>query len=168
MVLTMVMISIMLMLEPHRNWNDCKKYGFMAAGGGKKYSEQISRLKAGDILTAYLTIDRKDRSARNGFVGIGIVQEEAVPVSKFLYNGRPLKHWPLTQPAIFKEKDPQKAEHLVKVNWKKAVDRNQAKWTKNAGLFTPHGKVVSSLKDQDKTIDFLQKEFKIRFSDLIP
>ena len=53
----------------HRLWEDSRKFGFLAAGHGKKYSDQLNRLSAGDIVAAYLS--------GRGYVGIGRVTAAA-------------------------------------------------------------------------------------------
>ena len=144
---------------PTRHWDDCKKYEFLSAGGGRIYSDPIKALEHGDIVVAYLK--------RYGFVGIGIVKEKAVTVDKFLHNGQNLKSTELSQPGMFKGVgDKDKVEYLVKVKWIKAYDREQAKWQKNSGLFTSQ-LIRASLQGQPMTIEYLEKEFDIKFSDLI-
>ena len=144
---------------PTRHWDDCKKYEFLSAGGGRIYSDPIKALEHGDIVVAYLK--------RYGFVGIGIVKEKAVTVDNFLHNGQNLKSIELTQPGMFKGiGDKDKVEYLVKVKWIKAYDREHAKWQKNSGLFTSQ-LIRASLQGQPMTIEYLEKEFDIKFSDLI-
>ncbi len=64
----------------HRSWEDCRIYGFLSAGQEKKWSDQIRSLQAGDAVVAYL------KGA--GYVGVGLVDEPAVPVGQFLHRGR--------------------------------------------------------------------------------
>src|SRR5690606_10673122 len=52
----------------HRNWDDCKNYGYLSAGQHKKYSDPIRTLMPGDIVAAYLK--------GYGYVGIGKVKEQ--------------------------------------------------------------------------------------------
>ena len=40
-----------------RAWEDCKKYGFMQAGGGKRWIEQVRKLRIGDKVFAYLEVN---------------------------------------------------------------------------------------------------------------
>jgi hypothetical protein len=37
-----------------RNWDDCRKYGFICAGQGAKYSAAMKKLKEGDLIFAYM------------------------------------------------------------------------------------------------------------------
>jgi hypothetical protein len=62
--------------------------------------------------------------------------------------------------------DDDMVEYLVRVKWIKAFDREQAKWKKNGGLFTSQ-LIRASLQGQPKTIEYLEKEFEIKFSDLL-
>jgi hypothetical protein len=144
---------------PTRHWDDCKKYEFLAAGGGKVYSDPIKSLDPNNIVVAYLK--------KYGFVGIGVVQEKAVPVDLFLFKGRTLKNVVLSQPAMFKNIDnKEKIEYLVKVSWVKTFEREQARWEKKSGLFTSQ-LVRASLQGQPKTIEYLEKEFDIKFAKLL-
>jgi hypothetical protein len=51
---------------PNRSWEDMRRYGFLAAGGGRNYSRQLYQLSAGDRVYAY--------QKQAGYVGFGIVQ----------------------------------------------------------------------------------------------
>ena len=142
----------------HRVWEDCLKYGFLAAGG-KKWSDPLRTLNQGDIVVAYLK--------NHGYVGIGKVVAEAVPVDQFRYNGKSLSNLPLESVSLLRELgDTEKCDWLVKVEWIKAVDAKQAKWKNKSGLFTTPS-VKASLQDQPETIAFLQKEFGISFGNLM-
>jgi hypothetical protein len=141
----------------HRHWDDSKKYGFISAGQGKQWSDPLRTLEQGDVIVAYLK--------RKGFVGIGVVKEKAVHVDDFRFKGKKITELNLVQPFIIDNRDNEKAEYLLKVDWKRAVDREEAKWSKNGGLFTSQ-LIKASLQGQPKTIEFLEKEFDIRFLDL--
>jgi len=63
-------------IHAKRNWKNCKRYRFMSAGQGKKWSGQIKKVNKDDIICAYIT--------EHGFVGIGkCISEEATPILKF-------------------------------------------------------------------------------------
>lgn len=143
---------------PHRHWDDCKKYGFMSAGQGRQFSDPLRTLDPGDIVVAYLK--------RHGFVGVGVVIEKAVHVDDFRFNGRTIRDLKLVEPFIIDNCDNEKAEYLVKIKWKRAVDREQAKWKQKAGLFSSQ-LIKASLQGQPRTIEYLEKEFEIKFSDLL-
>jgi hypothetical protein len=59
----------------HRNWDDNRRYGYISAGGGAKYSRFLKRLKVGDKIFAYMK--------RLGYVGYGEVTREAVMIRDF-------------------------------------------------------------------------------------
>lgn len=142
----------------HRCWDDCRQYGFLSAGQHRKYSDPIRTLEIGDVVVAYLK--------RSGYVGIGKVQEKAVKVTDFRHAGKSLQHYPLRVPNIFKNHDNENTEYVIKVDWVKAVDCKKAKWKSNEKLFTTQ-LVKASLQGQPKTIGFLEREFGLKFTDLL-
>jgi uncharacterized protein len=143
---------------PHRSWIDCQKFGFLAAGFGRNWSEQLDRLNPGDVAVAYLK--------GKGFAGVGIVNQRAVRVKQFRFKGQPLLSAALAQPAIFDHADDHElAQYLVGVTWKKTFPRAEAKFQRNAGLYTPQS-VVASLANQPKTKKFIDEAFGISLDDL--
>lgn len=135
-----------------RNWDDCRRYGFLAAGQGVKWSEPLKALCKGDVVVAYLK--------RKGYVGVGIVKEKATNVSNFRHNRKSLRDFKLVEPGIFMNYDNEKAELLVKIKWLKSFPREEAKWKSGIGLFTTQ-QIVARLRNQTKTITFLEKQFGI-------
>ena len=140
-----------------RVWNDYIKYGFLAAGGGKKWSDPIKTLNKGDIVVAYLK--------NHGYVGIGKVTETAIPVNQFTYNGKSLKDVPLESTGLFKNSDTENTDWLIRVAWAKTFKKEDAKWKQKAGLFTTQ-LIKASLSSQPKTLDFLKQEFGVEVSTL--
>lgn len=61
-----------------RSWNDYLRYGFMAAGGGEKWSRVLRQIPLGSRVFAY-------RSGR-GYVGVGEVISEAVRFDQAVEN----------------------------------------------------------------------------------
>jgi len=134
----------------HRNWDDNRKYGYLGAGQGAKYSRALSQLKIGDKLFAYMK--------GIGYVGYGEVTKEATPIGDFVVEQlrKPLLELELRAPRVAENKDvPEKAEWAVGVHWLKAVPREQAKTFK--GIFANQN-IVCKLGDQ-KTVDFLRSQF---------
>ena len=84
----------------NRCWVDCRRYGFLAAGQGNKWSDQIKTLEIGDIVVAYVK--------KFGFVGVGRVRANAVRVGDYKYNGKLLHNLPLKDKSIFKNSDNEK------------------------------------------------------------
>lgn len=145
--------------EEGRNWEDCRKYGFLAAGYGRKYSEQLDRLEIGSIAAAY--------ENGTGFVGIGEVIAKAVPSRDFRYHGRPLRPRMLKGPELLHDaEDDGECDYLVAIKWKKHVPLKDAKFRKRAGLFTPR-LVVASLSKKPKTLQYLEQQFKVNFESLL-
>ncbi len=117
--------------EPERSWDDCVKYGFISAGGGRKYSQLLQPLQPGHRVFAYIP---KNGNVK-GYVGVGIVTEPSVPVDKFIVNGTPILQLPLAATDMGKyANDPALAEHLVRVKWEKTFPRDKAIW--EPGMFT--------------------------------
>ncbi len=138
----------------HRNWDDCRKYGFISAGGGTRFTDPIKSLDLGDVIVAYLK--------GFGYVGIGMVTANAVRISDFNFQGKSFRDCSLKATKMFENENNQKGEHLVKVKWKNSVPRSEAKWAKNEGLYTTQ-LIKASLKNQTKTLEFLERSFKIKF-----
>lgn len=136
----------------HRDWEDCKRFGFLSAGQHPKWSDQIRTLEVGDIVIPYL----KGR----GYVGIGRVTEKAVPVLDFRINKKSLNSYDLQVPNIFENSENENTEYLVRVNWLVSLDSSEAKWKPKSGLFTTQ-LVKASLDGQPQTIEFLTSEFSI-------
>lgn len=137
-------------LGQHRAWEDMKRYGFLAAGGGEVYSRPLYRLSVGDRLFAY------DKG--KGYIGYGEVTAEAIPAADFMTPDGPLLNQPLVQPGMRRQGEPEEcAEHTVAVTWRKTVDPAQARWFK--GGFANQN-IVCKLYDQ-ATVDFLVREFEV-------
>jgi hypothetical protein len=142
----------------HRCWEDCRRFGFLSAGQGKQWSDQIRDLNPNDVVVPYLK--------RKGYVGIGRVIEKAKRVDEFRVNGHRLKESGLKASRLFENSDNEKAEYLVEVDWIKAVVTHEAKWKRRSGLFTTQ-LVKASLDRQSKTIEFLEKSFDVSFKDIM-
>lgn len=138
-----------------RNWDDCRKYGFLSAGQGKKWSDAMKILSPGDTVVAYLK--------GYGYVGVGEVKYRAVNAYNFRYNHKSLHDLSLVEPRILTNYNNENSEYLVKVKWLKSFPREEAKWARNKGLFTTQ-QVVARLVNQNKTIAFLKKNFEVDLS----
>lgn len=141
-----------------RCWEDCKKFGFLAAGQLPKWSDPMRTLNPRDIVVAYLK--------GKGYVGIGKVTEEAKRAIDFKFRNKSLSSYSLEQPNIFQNSNNKNSEYLVKIKWLKSVPSNEAKWKAKANLFTTQ-LIKASLEKQVKTIDFLEKEFDVSFEGLM-
>ncbi|MEQ6378592.1 DUF91 domain-containing protein [Bacillaceae bacterium S4-13-56] len=137
--------------EHWRSWDDCKKYGFLSAGQGIRYIKQIKKLNIGDRILAYLK--------GKGYVGYGVVTANAVMGKDFqLEDGTFLFDSPLEQTNIKEDKDnPDKADWIVGIDWKKAFDRENA--VTKPGIFANQN-IVCKLRNED-SLEFLEKHFPL-------
>jgi hypothetical protein len=141
--------------ENVRDWKLNIKYQFISAGGGNRWINAIKKLKKGDKIFAFIK--------GKGYVGYGIVEEEAVLVKKYKYEDK-LMVDDLPEDHPWKqEKDPSKDEWLVRTNWLKTRDKNDendknnAEWFK--GAFASRN-VVCKLRDHN-TFQFLLDKFGV-------
>ncbi len=135
----------------HRNWDDNLRYGYLSAGQGRQWSEPLKKLRVGNRVFAYLK--------GHGYVGYGIVKQEAIPIKDFRVEkeGKLLLDLPLKSDAWDNKDNPELCEWAVAIDWIKAFPRTQAKTFK--GIFTnPH--IVCKLQDP-RTSEFLKKEFEV-------
>jgi hypothetical protein len=135
-----------------RNWDDCVKYGFISAGGGRVYSDPLRKLNPGDKLFAYVK--------GLGYVGYGEVVRKACPAGDFTPIGQSMRLPEL--PLQAEDMDPNQndqdlCEYAVAVKWHTTFLREEAKTF--SGIFAnPH--VVCRLRDP-RTLSFLRREFNI-------
>lgn len=103
--------------ENHRSWEDCRKYGFVSAGGESIH--RLGNLSVGDRFFAYRT--------GRGYVGVGVVTQALTPWEVFVSEtaGKPLTELPLEQPQEVNVDRPLRA-HCIAVRWLKTVDREDA------------------------------------------
>ncbi len=116
--------------EDSRRWADLVKYGFISAGGGRWYSRTLESLFVGARVFACIP--------NTGYVGVGTVLDEAVPVGDFMVEtptGKvPLLTLPLEAPDMGQMvDDPEKREYVVRVHWIKTLPKDMAIWEK--GMF---------------------------------
>ncbi len=144
-----------------RNWSDCKKYGYLSAGGFREiFKKQIQSFNEGDVVVSYVS--------RKGYVGVGIITERAVPAKEFRFRGKRLSELNL----VSKKKmttnisNPNTSEHLVRVDWKVTCETKDAKWSKEINLFTPR-MAKASMENQKETIDFVSDSFNIDVYELL-
>lgn len=114
---------------PHRNWDDQIQYGYISAGGGKKYTSPLNQLFVGARVFAYIP--------GTGYVGVGQVTEPAQPVTEFKVNvdgeQKSLLDLPLRAPDLDEFTQPDNMEYAVRVDWIKTLRREEA--IKEKGLF---------------------------------
>ena len=144
---------------PTRNWDDYRDFGFISAGGKDRWQEAMRGFNQGDAFAAYL----KGR----GFVGLGIVREEAKPISEVQVGGIPLLSCELAEEGMKKNAGvPERCEYVALVDWIATVGREEAKWKKKSGLFTTQ-LVRASLDNQPETVSFLEDEFGVSIGEYV-
>ncbi len=132
-----------------RDWKNNIEFGYISAGGGARWINAIRRLRKEDKIFALIK--------GKGYVGYGIVEEEAILVKNFIVHGQKITDQLESGHPWKQEKDPLKDEWLVRVKWVKTYPENEARWFK--GAFANQN-VVCELRDM-KTFEFLRKEFEI-------
>jgi hypothetical protein len=108
-------------------WLDSQKYGFISAGGGKWYSNSLKQLFVGARIFAMIP--------KKGYVGVGIVKAESVPIREFTIvednEEKSILDVDLHCNAIKGDSDDlEKCEYLVRVEWLKTKPENEAYWEK--------------------------------------
>ena len=146
----------------HRSWDDMREFGFVSAGGGRRYSDPLDKLKVGQKIFVYQKLPHR-KSARprvSGYVGYGEVTSAKVPAVKFkLEDGSLLIDQDLTQPGMDHESDDEdRREYAVGVSWKKAFSSEAA--VNHKDLFR-YRQTACKLKDAE-TIEFLEERFGVR------
>lgn len=141
-----------------RKWEDCREYGFLSAGGGPRFRDQITGINPGDVVVAYV----KGR----GYVGVGKVKSPAVRYLDYRVDGYSLDELDLESREMAKgADDPDKSEYVLSVKWVNSVPRDKGKWKKSSGLYTTQ-LVRASLANQPKTLKFLEKAFSVDLTKL--
>ena len=143
-------------VSPSRDWEEACKYGFVSAGGGTWYTKTLGMLQ--EDARIWVNVPRE------GYVGVGQVVEEVVPVEQFLVDDGNGKKVPITElplkiaNAMTSKQDPEKAEHLVRVEWIKTVPISEA--ISEKGFF---GNQNSVAKPRSKKWPHTIERLKIRF-----
>lgn len=144
---------------PHRNWDDFKKIGYVSAGHAARFRDAMLGFRPGDLIAAYLK--------RHGFVGIGKILAKAVPFRDVRIRGKRLIEYDLRPSEIMANvKRKEISEYVCRVKWLAKVNREDAKWKRNSGLYTTTH-VRASLDNQPATIEFLEQEFEISLREYI-
>ncbi len=102
------------------SWEDCYKYGFISAGGGKWYSNSLKNLHVGARVFAMIP--------KQGYVGVGYVEDTVKSIKDFKieYNGSKITvdNLPTKCDRFIREKDNEKnCEYFVKINWLNKLDK---------------------------------------------
>jgi len=136
----------------HRNWDDNRRYNFLSAGQGTKYSKPLKKLKPGDKVFAYM----KGR----GYVGFGKVVSKAIPIRDYVpdSHGKPLLKLNLQAPNPDDNgNDQEMCEWVIPVDWTKTFSRDEPRTFK--GVFA-NPNIVCKLR-HSPTVEFLEQEFEL-------
>jgi hypothetical protein len=99
-------------------WEDYREYGFICAGGGKRYRNWMEQLQESDVIYAYVS--------GRGYVGIGQVVKSASPFREAkLKDGRRLTDLPLIGTYDDSEDD-NMCDWIALVEWKDSVAKQHA------------------------------------------
>lgn len=144
---------------PHRNWDDYVKYGFISAGQAPKYRDAMLSFEVGDVIAAYLP--------KHGYIGVGKIIQEALPINQVLINGSSILSLPLVCNNMAENSESMEdSEFVVLVDWLITLERKDARFKSKSGLYTPQ-KVKASLDNQPTTVEFIESEFKVDLRELI-
>ena len=104
-----------------RAWEDCRRYGFLSAGGNEQYQRYVRSLKPGNKVFAYLS--------GHGYVGLCEIVAEAVPQRDFVPQGetRRLPDLPLRATLLASRLDDlTRCDWCAAVRWIESRDREGA------------------------------------------
>jgi hypothetical protein len=139
---------------PHRIWEDYVQFGFISAGQGPRWRDAMLGFNEGDVVAAYL----KGR----GFVGMGQLTSRARPIRDVVIGSKPLlSHNLRCKNMSDNAESDDNCEYVATVSWLKTVDRIDAKWRSNSGIYTTTH-VRASLDGQPATIAFLDESFDLK------
>ena len=99
-----------------RSWDDARKYGFLSAGGARRYWHPLLRLTPGDRVWV--------KMPGCGFIGCCIVNASAVPAASVKISGTPFFSLPLSG-EYCRSRDDEDSEYVVLVEWIKAVPADE-------------------------------------------
>jgi len=110
-----------------RHWDDARKFGYIAAGGGPWYSKTLSILEPGARIWVNVP--------KHGYVGVGEVLDTVKSINDFTVavNGVQVPITKATTRLPKGEVPEDKREYFVRVRWIKEVPLDQA--VKERGLF---------------------------------
>lgn len=128
--------------EENRSWEDACTYGYVSAGGGRRWSTPLARLEPGARIFVH--------DPPNGYVGVGRVLARSVPIGDFRVmvgaEERSLLQVPLRNEKVKEHADdPERAEYMVRVQWEHTEPVGQGYWER--GFFTRRGTTAYEFRD---------------------
>jgi hypothetical protein len=111
---------------PHRNWDDARKYGFVAGGGGAWYSKTLKQLQPGHRVFVYIP----KGNGVGGYVAVGDVTGAPRLATEFRVseNGEQVPLVEVAQADMNRggTTDPDIAEWVVPIRWTQTLPREDA------------------------------------------
>lgn len=136
-----------------RSWGDAREYGFISAGGGAWYSRTLNLLALGKRVWV--------RIPGKGFVGVGIVESDAIPGRDFFVDvdGKKVSIFNLNSVAKYGANgDSDSQEYFVRIKWLKTVSIDDA--YDELGFFGNQNSVCRpTVSGWNSTIDKLKVRF---------
>ena len=142
--------------NPNRDWEEARKYGFVAAGGGSRFTKPLQMLEPG----ARVWVNNPGA----GYVGVGTVANTVVTIDEFLVDDGSGNRVPISQisekaAALKKQADESGLDEcLVRVNWIETVPISKA--IKEKGFFGNQSIVA---KPRSKKWPHTVERLKVRF-----
>jgi hypothetical protein len=133
------------------SWEDCIKYGFISAGGGKWYSRSLNVLQPGKRVFAMIP--------KKGYVGVGTVTATSVPIKEFTIDGKNIIDLPMKCEGLKRELDnTELTEYMVAVDWHKTKKIEDAFWVKGLRANQNSAFKLRNKFTLEKLIDFFNLE----------
>ncbi len=141
--------------EEGSSWEDCVKYGFISAGGGKWYSRSLNVLQQGKRVFAMIP--------KKGYVGVGIVTATSVPIKDFVVSIDGIEKSILDlqlkcEGLKTNLDDMDTTEYLVAVEWLKTKRIEDAYWVKGLRANQNSAFKLRNKFTLEKLIDFFNLE----------
>ena len=139
-----------------RRWIACREYGFLSAGQGLLYKQDISKLLVDDIVCAY--------ESKKGYRAIGRVLDQAVRINDYLFNGADtLRGIPFIADDLFDQsEDEENSEYVVRVHWFPLNPQPLLISRNSPGFFAPRNTVAELHLQATKTA--LERHFACKFT----
>lgn len=154
-------VNVSAVGHPHRSWVDMRKYGFVSAGGGRRYSNSLNKLDVGDKIFVYQGLPKPNYTHKkvSGYVGYGIVESRKTLAADLEVSKGFLFEQNLSQSGLKHHKDDlELAEYAVRVKWIETVSSESA--VTFPGIFKSRH-IACNMRNLE-TIDFLEEKFKIK------
>lgn len=141
-----------------RDWEEARKFGYVAAGGGSRYTKPLQVLEPGSRVWV--------NNPGAGYVGVGTVVDPVVPIDEFMVDDEHGPRVPIAQTSAkaaslkTKADDPEMAEYMVRVDWIKTVPVSEA--IKEKGFFGNQNIVAKPrVKKWPHTVERLKLRFGV-------